>query len=79
MSLYCCVIYTDIKKAMCRKWGTLLCNVWLSAELFADAELFLGDDGTVALDIVLDEIIEQATTLAYQRFKSACGGIIFVI
>lgn len=47
--------------------------------LFADTELFLCDDGTIAIDVLLDKIVKEATTLTYKSFKSASCGIIFVI
>lgn len=47
--------------------------------LLADAELFLGDDGTVAGDVLLDQVIKQATALTYESLKGAGGSIIFVI
>ena len=47
--------------------------------LFTDTKLFLSDDGTVAVDVGADKIIQQTTTFTYQHFKSALSGIIFVI
>ena len=47
--------------------------------LLADTEFFLSDDGTVAVDVFADQIIEQTTTLTYESLQSAGGGIIFVI
>ena len=51
----------------------------MSAELLADTELLLGDDGAVAVDVLADEIIQKAATLTYECLESACGRIIFVI
>ncbi len=38
----------------------------LSLKLLADTKLFLGDDSAVAGDILLDQIIKEATTLTYE-------------
>ena len=54
-------------------------NNSVGAELFADTEFFLSDDGAVALDIGLDQVIKEATTLTYEHLKGTGGGIIFVI
>lgn len=51
----------------------------LDWNLLSDTELFLGDDGTVAVDVFADKIIQQATTLTYQCLKGTCGRIIFMI
>lgn len=50
-----------------------------SRKLFADAELFLSDDGAIAVDVFLDEVIKKATTLTNECFKSAGCCMIFVI
>lgn len=47
--------------------------------LFADTEFFLGDDCAIAVDVLADQIVEQAATLTYKRFQCACCGIVFVI
>ncbi len=47
--------------------------------LLADAELFLGDDGAVAVDVLLDQVVEKAATLADEGLKSTSGCMIFVI
>jgi len=53
--------------------------VWFWRRLFADAELFLCDDGAVAVDVLTHEVVEQTTTLTNQHLKSAFGCMIFVI
>lgn len=57
--------------------AAVLFGLW--RRLFADAELFLSDDGTVAGDVFAHEVVEQTTTLTYQHLKSAFGCMIFVI
>ncbi len=47
--------------------------------LFADAELFLSDDGAVAGDVFTHEVVKQTTTLTYQHLKSALCCMILVI
>ncbi len=48
-------------------------------KLLSDTELLLCDYGTVAVDILADQIVEKTTTLTYQSLKSSCSRIIFVI
>lgn len=45
----------------------------------SDTELLLGDEGTIAVDVGLDQIVKETTALAYMSLKGACCGIIFVI
>lgn len=45
----------------------------------SDTELLLGDEGTIAVDVGLDQIVKKTTTLADKSLKGACCGIIFVI
>ena len=47
--------------------------------LFSDTEFFLGDDGTVAVDVLLDKVVKQATTLTYKHLKSTGCCMILVI
>ena len=47
--------------------------------LFADTELFLCDDSTVAVDVFLDQIIKETATLTYECFKCTSCCMIFVI
>ena len=47
--------------------------------LLADTELFLSNDGTVAVDVGLDKIIKETTTLTNEHLKSSRSSIIFVI
>lgn len=47
--------------------------------LLTDTEFFLGDDGAVAADVFLLEVVKEATTLTYQHFKCAFSCMIFVI
>lgn len=47
--------------------------------LFADAELFLSDDGAVTIDVFAHQVVEQATTLTNKHLQRASGGMIFVI
>jgi hypothetical protein len=37
------------------------------------------DDGTVALDVLVLEISEEAAALTYEMYKSSVSAIIFVI
>ena len=47
--------------------------------LLADAEFLLRDDGAVAGDVLLDKVVKETTTLAYEGLQSAGCSIIFVI
>ena len=47
------------------------------AELLADTELL--DDGAVALDVDLDQVVQQAATLTYQHFQRPRGVEVLVI
>ena len=75
----------NAKKAPCHLvWTALSFSLPLAAELvgccvFADAQLLLGNDCTVAVDVGLDEVIKQTTTLTYKHLKSALSSMIFVI
>ena len=51
----------------------------MSYRLLADAELLLGDDGAVAVDVFALQVIEKATTLADEHLKGALGGVVFVV
>lgn len=53
----------------------LLC----SEKLLSDAQLFLCNDGTVAVDVDFDEVVEQTTTFTNQHFKSSFSAMIFMI
>ena len=44
-----------------------------------DAELFLGDDSTVAVDVLAYQIVEERTALAYKHLEGACGSIVLVV
>ncbi len=59
--------------------GVMPVVLGVSAILFADAELLVGDDGTVAVDVLLDEIIKETAALAYKSLKSTFSCMIFVI
>ncbi len=48
-------------------------------KLLSDTEFFLGDDGTVAVDVLADQVVEKTTTLTYQSLECSCGRIIFMI
>lgn len=47
--------------------------------LLADAELLASDDGTIAVDVLADEVIEQATTLTYQHLQSTLSRMILFV
>ena len=47
--------------------------------LAADTEFFLCDDGAVAVDVLADQIVEQAAALTYERFQCACGSEVLVV
>ena len=47
--------------------------------LFADTQLFLGDEGAVAVDVLACQIIEQATTLTNQHLQSTLSRMIFLV
>ena len=53
----------------------LLC----SEKLLSDTQLFLCNDGTVAVDVDFDEVVEQTTTFTNQHFKSSFSAMIFMI
>ena len=61
------------------------CNLQVMNPLFgrirllSDTEFLLGDDGTVAVDVLADQVVEKTTTLTYQSLESSCCRIIFVI
>ena len=50
-----------------------------SVILLTDTELFLGDDCTVAVDVLADEVVEKATTLTYECFQCAGCGVVLVV
>ncbi len=54
-------------------------KIFRAGNLFADAELFLSDDGAVAVDVFAHQVVEQTTTLTYKHLKGAFGCMIFVI
>ena len=47
--------------------------------LLTDAEFLLGDDGTITVDILANQIVKERTTLTYEHLKCACRGIILVV
>lgn len=47
--------------------------------LAADAEFFLGDDGTISVDILADQIVEQATALTYESLQCAGSSVVLVV
>ncbi len=47
--------------------------------LLADAEFFLGDDGAVAVDVLADEVIQQAAALTHEHLKGALSRMIFLV
>lgn len=50
-----------------------------SEKLLSDTQLFLCNDGTVAVDVDFDEVVEQTTTFTNQHFKSSFSAMIFMI
>ena len=46
-------------------------------QLLAEAEGL--DDGTIAVDVAIVEVIEQCTALSYQLCQRTCGSIIFTV
>ena len=51
----------------------------LEAQLLSDSELLLGDDGTVAVDVLLDKVVKQATTLTYKHLQGAFSCMVLMI
>ncbi len=47
--------------------------------LFPNAKFFLGNDGAVTANVLLDKVIKQATAFTYKHFKGSCSAIILVI
>ena len=47
--------------------------------LLTDAELFLGDDGAVAVDVFADKVIQQTATLTDEGFQRAGGDEVLVV
>lgn len=47
--------------------------------LLADTEFFLADNGTIALDVGADKIVEQATTFTNKHLKCALSSMIFFV
>lgn len=47
--------------------------------LLADTKFFLGDDCTVTVDVLADQIVQKAAALAYKRFERAGGGVVLVV
>ena len=47
--------------------------------LFSDTEFFLGDDGTVAVDVFLHQVVEKTTTFTYQFLQCALCRIVLMI
>ena len=50
-----------------------------SVGLLADTELFLGDNGAVTVDVLADEVVEEAAALTYERFQGACRSVVLVV
>ena len=50
-----------------------------SSRLLADTELLLGDDRTVAVDVLADEVIEEAAALTYESLKRTGCCIVLVV
>ena len=67
-----------MKKAAGRNSSGGRC-VSLKLGLLTDTELLLGDDSTVAVDILTDQVIEQAATLTYEGLQSACSSVVLVV
>ncbi len=55
--------------------------VYLSGKfrLATDTELFLCDDGAIAVDILADQIVEKAAALTYECLKRTGCSIVLVI
>ena len=51
----------------------------LERQLLSDSELLLGDDGTVAVDVLLDKVVKQATTLTYKHLQGAFSCMVLMI
>lgn len=47
--------------------------------LLTDAELFLGDDGAVAVDVFAHQVVEKTTALTYEHLQSALCCMILMI
>ncbi len=47
--------------------------------LLADAEFLLGDDCAVTVDILANQVVKEAATLAYESLKCAGSGVILVV
>lgn len=57
-------------------WRQIFC--WLRG-LLADTELFLGDDGAIAVDVFAHKVVQKAAALADEHLKGAFSGMIFVV
>ena len=47
--------------------------------LLTDTEFLLSDDGTVAVDVFADKIIEQTTTATYHSLKGASCSVVLMV
>ena len=82
-SLWCIMKSTFVrkKKRTASVDAILLCfeRNCLERQLLSDSELLLGDDGTVAVDVLLDKVVKQATTLTYKHLQGAFSCMVLMI
>ena len=61
------------------RWNWTLIDLLSVIRLAADTEFFLGDDRTIAVDILADQVVEKATALTYESLKCTGCSVILVI
>ncbi len=57
-------------------WSAGLCSFRLQ-KLFTETKSL--DDGTIAIDVAVVEVVEKRTALTYQLCQSSCSSIIFTV
>ena len=62
-----------------RKSSSIVHHLHKSQFLLADTKLLAGDDGAITVDVLADEIIEQAATLTYQHLQCTLSRMIFFV
>lgn len=50
-----------------------------ASRLSADAEFLLGDDGTITIDILADQVVEKSAALTYESLQCTCCGEVLVV
>ena len=51
----------------------------LPIRLLTDTEFLLGDDCAVTIDVLANQVIQEAAALTYENLQSACGSVVLVV